>query len=226
LLLAEESTMSKQRLHDRRQKYRYEPAPGNAPQFSLLGAGRSVAVERVVDVNLGGARLEISANDGAAFAAGEPVTAVIRAAGLPERTDVRGRVVFRSERGGRSVVAIAFTDVPDPGEPATAAFFSVFNRRSVERAVEGPERVSALLLNDAGEADAVIDLTLLDRSANGIGFSVDAQTDAFIQDNPASAIAFGLPGQDATTAVRVQRREAHGGEVRYGGIVRGGEPAG
>ena len=211
--------MNESSVLDRRQKYRCEPAPVWAPLVSLISAGRRFSANKVVDVTLDGARLELSANDAAAFTQGQEVTASIQAPGLDGCADIRGRIVFRADHAGRNVLAIAFTETPDLSERSTAHFFSVFNRREDKRAASDPgaDVVSAVLLNAEGEADAVIDLTLVDHSAKGVGFSVDPHTDRFIRDSDPAAVALSLPDQqDATRPAQLRRREARQDGVYYG----------
>ena len=107
--------------------------------------------------------------------------------------------------------------MPDLGDGMTADFFRVFNRREDPRrnAAAGSNKVSALVLNAAGEADAIVDLLLRDHSDTGIGFVVDSRTDAFMRDG--TALALPLPNrQHAVWPAQIRRREAHDDAIHYG----------
>jgi hypothetical protein len=203
--------------NNRRQYYRYEPPANAAPLLSLVLGGHRCPAQQVIDVSLKGIRLAFSDSELPPLAAGTPITASIKAAGLRDAADIAGRVVLSFVRGSQRVVAIAFTDTPDLADRATADFFRIFNRREDLRrsAAPGRDTVSALVLNADGLADGVIDLELRDLSDKGIGFVVDSHTDAFMRDG--AALALPLPDrQQAVFPAQVRRRNACDGGVHYG----------
>jgi hypothetical protein len=204
---------------DRRRLYRLQPAPDSAPMLALDDDARRWPQAQVLDVNLHGVRVRIAGDHGPNLGAGDPVHATIEAIGLAGTARLPGRVVFARVEDGAQIVAIAFLTRPDLGNSVTAEFFSVFNRRGDERERSAPAhaRVSALVLNAAGEADGVIDLMLRDHSAKSVGFVVDASTDAFLRDSDRSGLALPRPDmREAVWPAQVRRREADGGAVYYG----------
>lgn len=204
--------------NNRRLVYRLQPPPVWAPIFSVMVNGTRCTAEQVIDVNLNGVRVTFAASKLAALTAGALVTTSIQAPGLDGSADISGRVVFSAIHGASLVVAIAFIETPDLADRVTADFFSVFNRREDEREMTAPgsDRISALVLNAAGEADGVIDLMLRDHSNKGVGFIVDEHTDAFLQDT-AGGLALPLPHQqEAVWPAQVRRREAREDTVHYG----------
>lgn len=206
---------------DRRRLYRLQPAPDSAPMLALDDGARRWPEAQVIDVNLHGVRVRL-AGGGTGLATGDHVHATIEAVGLAGTARLPGRVVFARGDEAVQIVAIAFLARPDLGNSVTAEFFSVFNRRGDQRERSAPAqaRVSALVLNAAGEADGVIDLMLRDHSAKSVGFVVDASTDAFLRDSDGLA----LPRPDRREAVwpaQVRRRQAEGGAVYYGCTFEG-----
>jgi len=210
---------------NRRELYRFEPPPLAAPRFSIMRGDRRIAAEHVIDVNLRGLRVAFATRDLTNLAVGEHVMCMIEAQGLAGDADIRGRVVFSFGRADSLVVAIAFTETPDLGDRVTAEFFSTFNRREDLRTIaETDERLSALVLDSAGQADGVIELKLRDRSAKGVGFVVDPRTDAFMRDTPGASVAIPLHDDDAVTPTQVRRREAKADAVHYGATFAADSP--
>lgn len=202
---------------NRRQVYRLQPPPVWAPIFSIIVAGRQHTAAKVIDVNLQGVRVTFGAADLSALTPAALVTTSIRAPGLDGAVDIRGRVVFAMTRGDGLVVAIAFLDPPDLSDRVTADFFRVFNRREDERrrSAPGQDRISALVLNAAGEADGVIDLVLRDHSDKGVGFVVDQPTDAFLQNSAGLALPLSNQGA-AVRPAQLRRRDAYDDAFHYG----------
>jgi hypothetical protein len=202
---------------NRRQYYRYEPPTLDAPVLSLLHDGRRCRAVSVIDVNLKGVRLVFAADALPPLLAGTVVTTSLQAPDGGASTDIAGRIVFSFERGEHCMVAIAFSSTPDLGDGMTADFFRVFNRRADLRRnlPPGSKQVSALVLNAAGEADAIIDLVLRDHSDQGIGFVVDTRTDAYMRDG--ASLALPLPDRlQAVWPAQIRRRDAHAGAIHYG----------
>ena len=203
--------------NNRRQYYRYAPPAVGAPVLSVVHQGRRCRAASVIDVSLKGVRVVFAAGELPPLAAGEFVTTSIQSLGMGDSADIGGRVVFSVERGEHWVVAISFSEMPDLGDGMTADFFRVFNRRENRRrnAAPGSDKVSALVLNAAGEADAIIDLLLRDHSVKGIGFVVDPRTDAYMRDG--TALALPLPDRQQTVwPAQIRRRNAHEGAIHYG----------
>ena len=208
--------------NNRRRYYRFEPPSLGAPILSIVHQGRRCKAARVIDINLKGVRVMFAAGKLSPLTVGEFVTTSIQSPGILDSADIAGRVVFSFERGEHTVVAISFSETPDLGDGMTADFFRVFNRREDLRrnAAPGSDKVSALVLNAAGEADAIIDLLLRDHSDTGIGFVVDSPTDAFMRDG--TALALPLPNrQHAVWPAQIRRREAHDGAIHYGATFDG-----
>ena len=202
---------------NRRQYYRYEPPALDAPVLSLVHNGRRYQAASVIDVSLKGVRLVFASQTLPPPVAGAVVTTSIQAAGSAASTDLAGRVVFCFERGEHWMVAIAFSATPDLDDGMTADFFRVFNRRADLRRMlpPGSNQMSALVLNAAGEADAIVDLLLRDHSDQGLGFVVDTRTDAFMRDG--ASLALPLPDrQQAVSPAQIRRRDAHQGAIHYG----------
>ena len=202
---------------NRRQYYRCQPPALDAPVLSIMHQGRRCEASSVIDVSLKGVRVVFADGALAPLTAGDRVTASIQSPGLGHATEIAGRVVFSLERGVQRVVAITFCELPDLGDGMTADFFRVFNRREDLRrsALPGSDKVSALVLNAAGEADAIVDLLLRDHSTKGVGFVVDTRTDAFMRDG--AALALPLPDrQQAVWPAQIRRRDARGGAIHYG----------
>jgi len=203
---------------NRRLMYRLEPPPVWAPILSIIVDGRRVRAATVIDVNLRGVRIALPQDDTLKLERGLTVTASIQAPGLDGCADIRGRVVFTADSGERRVVAVAFLDEPDLSDRTTADFFSVFNRRQeMRQAPAAGEVVEALVLDAAGQPDGVIDLTVLNQSAAGIGFVVDATTDAYMRDCAAVAISLAVPAEERETrAAHLRHRSSREDAVYYG----------
>lgn len=202
---------------NRRQYYRYEPPVLNAPVLSIVRAGRRCEATCVTDISLKGVRAVFADDALTPLAAGDLVTTSIRSASMGNSTEIPGRVVFSFERGAQRVVAISFSEVPNLGDGMTADFFRVFNRREdLRRSVlPGSDKMCALVLNAAGEADAIIDLLLRDHSCKGVGFVVDTRTDTFMRDG--AALALPMPDREQTVwPAHIRRRNAHDGAIHYG----------
>lgn len=201
---------------NRRQYYRCQPASPDAPVLSIVHQGRRCEASSVIDVSLKGVRVTLDSAQ-VPLAAGAQVTLSIQSPGFGHAAEIAGRVVFSFERGAQYVVAISFSELPNLGDGMTADFFRVFNRREDLRrsALPGSDKVSALVLNAAGEADAIVDLLLRDHSNKGVGFVVDTRTDTFMRDG--TALALPLPDrQQAVWPAQIRRRDAHDGAVHYG----------
>ena len=201
---------------NRRQYYRCQPPSLDAPLLSIMHHGRRCEAISVIDVSLKGVRVVFD-DTLVSLVAGNPVTVSIQSPGIGSAAAIAGRVVFSFERGGQRVVAIAFNELPDLADGMTADFFRIFNRREDLRcnALPGSDKVSALVLNAAGEADAIVDLLLRDHSSKGVGFVVDTRTDAFMRDG--TALAMPLPDrQQAVWPAQIRRRDAHDGAIHYG----------
>ncbi len=201
---------------NRRQYYRCQPALLDSPVLSIIHQGRRSEATSVIDVSLKGVRVAL---DGALLplSAGDQVTVAIQSQAMGSAAEIQGRVVSSFERGAQRVVAISFCELPNLGDGMTADFFRVFNRREDLRssALPGRDKVSALVLNAAGEADAIVDLLLRDHSSKGVGFVVDTRTDAFMRDG--TGLALPLPDrQQAVWPAQIRRRDAHNGAVHYG----------
>lgn len=202
---------------NRRQCYRYEPPSLDAPVLSIMIAGRRCEANCVIDISLKGVRAVFADDALARLTAGDLVTTSIRSASMGNSAEIAGRVVSSSERGTQRVVAISFSETPNLGDGMTADFFRVFNRREDLRrnALPGSDKMSALVLNAAGEADAIIDLLLRDHSSKGVGFVVDTRTDAFMRDG--AALALPMPDREqAVWPAHIRRRDAHDGAIHYG----------
>ena len=202
---------------NRRQCYRYEPPLSDTPVLSIVHAGWRCEAASVIDISLKGVRAVFADDARPSLAAGDLVTTSIRSASMGTSAEIAGRVVCSFERGAQRVVAISFSEVPNLGDGMTADFFRVFNRREDLRlsAQPGNDKMSALVLNAAGEADAIIDLLLRDHSSKGVGFVVDTRTDAFMREG----IALALPMHDREQTVwpaQIRRRDAHDGAIHYG----------
>jgi hypothetical protein len=208
--------------NNRRQYYRHEPPLLGAPILSVVHGGHRCTAEQVIDVSLKGVRLVFSSAELPALAAGDLIATSITAPGLRGAADIPGRVVFSFARGAQRVVAITFSHTPDLGDDATADFFRIFNRREDLRrnAAPGRDTLSALVLNEDGVADGVIDLKLRDHSAKGIGFVVDNHTDAFMRDGASLALPF-PDREQAVCPAQVRRRDAHDDAVHYGCTFNG-----
>lgn len=207
------------RLHgNRRQMYRFAPPPVWAPVFTAVAGEQRITAEMVIDVTLAGVRVAFPLAGCPAFSRGDAVLASICAPGLEGCAEIRGRVVFAADGGGRRVVAIAFDEQPDLSDRATADFFKVFNRREDPRETPAAaEVVEALVLDAAGQPDGVIDVQVLNQSAKGIGFVVDGVTDAFMRSCDAVAIALGTPGDNcATRPAHLLHRVNRADDVYYG----------
>ena len=204
---------------NRRQRYRLQPPSVWAPRFSIVVDGKRHTAAKVVDVNLNGVRVIFNTADKPILTAGTQVTTVIQAPGLDGWVDIASRVIFTMSHNNGLAVALAFVEPLDLGDRVTGDFFRVFNRREDERrrSTPGQGRISALVLNAAGEADGIIDLMLRDHSPKGIGFMVDPPTDAFLQHNDNAGLA--LPSPDQQEAVRpaqVRHRNTQGDSIHYG----------
>ena len=203
---------------NRRQMYRFAPPPAGAPALAVQSGAQRITADFIIDVNLGGVRVAFPLEGCPAFASGDAVTVAIRAPGLEGSAEMRGRVVFAADGGGRRVVALAFIDPPDLADRATAEFFMVFNRREDPReTAPASEVIEALVLDADGQPDGVIDVKVLNQSPKGIGFVVDGATDAFMRACDAVAIALETPGEDVTTRpAQLLRRVNREDNVYYG----------
>ncbi len=203
---------------NRRLMYRLEPAPVWAPALSIVADGQHIRVETVIDVNLRGVRIALPLAGNLTLTRGQLVTTSIQAPGLDGSVEIRGRLVFTADGGGHRVVAVEFLDKPDLMDRTTADFFSVFNRRQDLRlSPSAGEVIEAIVLDADGQPDGVIDLTLLNQSAAGIGFVVDAMTDAFMRDCEAVALTLDLPTEDnEKRAVHLRHRSHREDAVYYG----------
>jgi hypothetical protein len=196
--------------------YRFEPPPVAAPKLAISGKGWRIAAEMVIDVNLKGVRIAVPLGVCPAFARSDEVLATIEAPGLAGSAEIRSRIAFVADGGGRRVLALEFMDTPDLTDRATAEFFCVFNRREDRRQGAGAAAtVEALVLDAEGQPDGVIDLCVLNRSPKGIGFVVDGATDAFMRDHDTVAIKLPAPGADERAA-RVRHRADRDDSVYYG----------
>ena len=214
--------MTNKHISNRRQYYRHAPPPQGAPLLSLELDGRLYTAVQVINVSLKGVRLVFKHGELPALPTGQAVIASITVPGMGTPAAIAGHVVLSATRGTQRVVAIAFSDVPDLGDHATADFFRIFNRREDPRRNAGADEaaLSALVLAADGSADGVIDLELRDVSDKGVGFVVDNPTDAFMRDG--ASLALPLPGQQqAVYAAQVRRRDAHDDSVHYGCTFNG-----
>lgn len=204
---------------NRREAYRLAPERVMQPMLSILCAGKRLTASRVIDVTLGGARVEFEGKQHEAIVPGREVTASVQAPGLDGWADLPARVVFSAVRRQRCVVGLVFTARPDLSDRATGAFFSVFNRRELEREPVPAEQVSAQLFPEDTET-APVPVEVLNHSPKGLGFVVDRALDELLRDRDSVPLAVSRPegGEQTTVELRICHRATRTDAVYYGGV--------
>jgi hypothetical protein len=206
---------------DRRERYRLEPPPVLEPILTIIRGGLRISAERVIDVNMSGARAEFDASEPFDIAPGQDVTVSVQAPGLDGSADISARIVFSSVRQSRHVVGLVFTQTPDLSDRSTSDFFSVFNRRGSRRnsTPAGHNGVSARLLDPAR-----VELKVINHTSQGIGFIVDEKTDGLLRDRDSLALTLQMP-EDAVqveVTVRICHRASRSDSVYYGCMIQEG----
>lgn len=204
---------------NRREVYRLAPERVMQPVLSVLCGGERLMASRVIDVTLGGARIEFEGAKHTAIVPGREVTASVQAPGLDGWADLPARVVFSAVRRQRHVVGLVFTARPDLSDRATGAFFSVFNRRELEREPAPAEQVSAQLFPQGPETEPVR-VEVLNHSPKGLGFVVDQALDELLRGRDSVPLSVSRPdgGEQTTVELRICHRATRTDAVYYGGV--------